>query len=263
MSQQSFYDALSHDYDRFVNWESRLGFEMPFFERWFARHDVKRVLDVACGTGHHAIALAKRGYDVTGVDANRTMIEHARANAADAGVQVDFHVLGFGDLSETLGEGLGQNSGGYDALTCLGNSLPHLTDEASLRAALRDFAAVLRPEGIVIVQNRNFDRVLEARDRFMPPEVHSLEGEEWIFYRFYDFLPNDLLRFNMVRLYREKEGGWSAAVEETRLRAWRFEELSEQLEGAGLEVLGAYGSYGEEPFQPSESGDLVLVGRRR
>ena len=71
----SFYDEFSLDYDRFVDWSARLAYELPFFERLFSRYGVRRVLDAACGTGHHAIALAERGYEVVGADLSRAMIE--------------------------------------------------------------------------------------------------------------------------------------------------------------------------------------------
>jgi ubiquinone/menaquinone biosynthesis C-methylase UbiE len=93
------YDALAADYDRFVNWPARLEHELPFLERVFAQHGVRQVLDAACGTGHHAIALAKRGYRVTGADLSAPMVAQARDNAQAAGVQVPFVVAGLGSLS--------------------------------------------------------------------------------------------------------------------------------------------------------------------
>jgi len=96
------YDALSDDYDRFVNWENRLAYEMPFIERTLRGADARRVIDVACGTGMHAIELARRGYEVVGVDLSAPMIERARENALTAGVKVHFIVAGFGELAEKL-----------------------------------------------------------------------------------------------------------------------------------------------------------------
>ena len=60
----------------------------------------RRILDMATGTGRAALALAKRGAIVTGVDASREMLSVARARAADAGLSIEFaegdvHALAF------------------------------------------------------------------------------------------------------------------------------------------------------------------------
>ena len=91
-----------------MNWEGRLAHELPFFLELFEAKGVQRVLDAACGTGRHAIALAGQGYRVRGADVSTAMIDHARQNAASQGVDVEFAVAGFGQLA-TLG-------GGFDAL---------------------------------------------------------------------------------------------------------------------------------------------------
>lgn len=264
MSATEFYNHLSEDYDRFVNWPARLAFELPFFQALFAEHGVREVLDVACGTGHHAIALAREGYTVTATDISPAMVAQAQANAHAAGVEVQFHNLGFGDLAEGLSAAKSgaRFSARFGAVLCLGNSLPHVLTEEALQATLRDFAAVLRPEGMVVIQNRNFDRVMRRRERFMSPEVHRQDDREWIFVRFYDFLSEDALQFNMVRLQRGEDGAWVPQVNQTHLRPWRYAEWEQQLQAAGLSVMGAYGSYNGEPFNAEESGDLILVARR-
>ena len=46
------------------------------------------VLDVGCGTGRHAVELARRGYAVTGLDLSSAMLSEVRVRAAGAGVAV-------------------------------------------------------------------------------------------------------------------------------------------------------------------------------
>ena len=99
MNTVPLYDALASDYDRFVNWEGRLAHELPFLDRLLTEQGAVRVLDTACGTGHHALALAQRGYQVVGVDLSEAMIEQARINASRAGLPVEFAVAGFGELA--------------------------------------------------------------------------------------------------------------------------------------------------------------------
>ena len=254
MSAVPLYDAFSEDYDRFVNWPARLSFEMPFFRALFRERNARRILDVACGTGQHAIAFACEGFEVTATDLSLAMIERARANAAHAGVNPRFAQLGFGELAGSL-----QDT--YDVITCLGNSLPHLTSEVALKTALEDMRAVLRPRGILVVQNRNFDRVLARRERFVSPEVHSEGDQEWVFLRFYDFR-GQLLRFNVVRLYRQGYSQWTSRVEATDLRGWQHKTLRDLMSSTGLKVTHVYGSYRGEAYDPSESGDLVLIAER-
>ena len=252
MNRVPLYDALAADYDRFVNWEGRLSHELPFFLSLFEEQGVQRVLDTACGTGHHAIALARQGYQVVGTDLSAPMVERARENASVAGVDVAFCVAGLGELS-----GLGQT---FDAAICLGNSLPHLLSAPAVEGALADLASVIRPDGLLVLQNRNFDRVWVERERFMAPQsARDAEGE-WLFLRFYDF-HQDTVTFNMLRL-RRTEDGWVQGVESTELRPIFRDNLAETLSAVGFGEIAFYGSYDGSAFDPVRSGDLIAVAKR-
>ena len=252
MTQVPLYDALAVDYDRFVNWEGRLSHELPFFVSLFEQHRVRRVLDAACGTGHHAIALAQEGYQVVGGDLSAPMIEKAGENAAAHGVDVEFTVAGLGEYAA-----LGQT---FDTAICLGNSLPHLLDEAAVEEALADFAAALRPGGLLVIQNRNFDRVWHERERFMSPQSFRDDGGEWIFLRFYDFY-EESLTFNMLRL-RRRADGWTQDVESTELRPIFEQDLASALAATGFGPVTLLGGYDGAPFDPAASGDLIAVAIR-
>ncbi|MBS3753149.1 MAG: methyltransferase domain-containing protein, partial [Anaerolineales bacterium] len=64
--------------------------EIAFILEAIAGDDVRRVLDVGCGTGRHALGLAAQGYDVVGLDFSERMLEQGRRKAAKAGVSVQF-----------------------------------------------------------------------------------------------------------------------------------------------------------------------------
>lgn len=255
------YETLSSDYDRFVNWHNRLAYEMPFIEKIVNQMQPGsprslHILDCACGTGMHAIALAQRGQQVSGADLFPQMIEISRQNAAKAGVQVRFEVAGFGQLAAWFGQAQ------FDLLLCLGNSLPHLLSPAELADALNDFALCLRPGGMLLIQNRNFDLVMLQKERWMEPQVHREGNTEWLFQRFYDFEKDGLIRFNIVTLKNENGAGWQSSVASTRLRPQLLTELQSALSLAGFESIHAYGSLAGDPFSASSSGNLVLTAVR-
>ncbi|MCL6431849.1 MAG: methyltransferase domain-containing protein, partial [Anaerolineae bacterium] len=181
------------------------------------------------------------------------MVARARALAAEAGLQVPFVVAGFGHLAEAL-------PGPFDAVLCLGNSLPHLLSAPEVHAALADLAAVLRPGGLLVVQNRNYDRVWTHRERFMPLQVHREGEREWLFFRFMDW-HESTLSFNVVTL--ERSGGqWSYRVGATELRPILQAELAAFLPQAGFAGARFYGDYRGGPFDPQASTDLIVVATR-
>jgi len=264
------YDDFSADYDRFVDWPARLAVELPFIERQLWALGARRVLDAACGTGMHAVALAQRGYEVAGADLSAGMIERAQMNAAAAGVEVRFEVAGFGELSTltpalSLG-GRGEEDrsalGGFDAVLCLGNSLPHLLTPGDLAAALADFAACLAPGGLALLQNRNFDALVASHERWMEPQSRREGQAEWLFLRFYDFEPDGLLTFNLVTLRREGVGGWSQRVTSSRLRPLVQKDLTEALCANGFAEIACWGDMRGVPFDPQASPNLVVTARR-
>jgi glycine/sarcosine N-methyltransferase len=248
------YDAISNDYDRFVNWPSRLSMEIPFIEQQL--HQTVgagcRVLDAACGTGMHALGLARLGFQARGADLSSGMIDRARLNAAEAGLDVRFEAIGFGGLVQTFGRQA------CDAILCLGNSLPHLPDIVGVEAALTDFAACLRPGGLLLLQNRNFDAVLASRARWMEPQSYRSAEGEWLFLRFYDFDADGLLSFHMITLNRQGITDWSQQVTTTRLYPLRQEELLSALDKTGFRQVHSYGGMNPTPFDPAASGNLVI-----
>jgi ubiquinone/menaquinone biosynthesis C-methylase UbiE len=103
-----------------------------------------RVLDVACGSGRHALALARRGFDVTGLDVSEEAITFARSAADAEGLAVDFHVADMQRLSVVLAEA------SFSAVVCMGNAFGYLEHDDT-RAFLADVAGRLAPGGSLVV----------------------------------------------------------------------------------------------------------------
>jgi 2-polyprenyl-3-methyl-5-hydroxy-6-metoxy-1,4-benzoquinol methylase len=115
--------------------------DVDFVERRLGLRPGARVLDVPCGSGRHSLELARRGYQVTGVDVSPEAIEHARAAAADAGLDVRLVC----DEMRAIPQ-----EGEFDAAICLGNCLGYL-DIAGLREFAAALAGAVRPGGGLVV----------------------------------------------------------------------------------------------------------------
>lgn len=106
----------------------------------------RQVLDVGCGGGLLAEAMARRGARVTGIDLAPESLQVARLHALEAGIDVDYLQI----AAEALA---GTDAGRFDLVTCL-EMLEHVPDPSSIVAAL---ARLVRPGGDVICStiNRN------------------------------------------------------------------------------------------------------------
>lgn len=85
---ESFFENYARTYDKEPFVQGTMG-ECDFIEREIGRDTTVKILDIGCGTGRHAIELAKRGYRVTGIDLSEAQLVRAREKAKEAGVTVD------------------------------------------------------------------------------------------------------------------------------------------------------------------------------
>jgi len=252
---REFYDELGDRYDVMVAWEERLSREAEFFRRLFDAHGVSRVLDAACGTGMHAIAFARQGRRCAAADVSPAMIDRARENARRADVEVDLRVAGFGELARSF-------EGGFDAVTCLGNSLPHLLEDEGLAKALADFAAVLAPGGIVVIQNRNYDRLPASGGRSVHLNARQEADGETLFVRMTEPRGGENLDFTILTL-KKRGGAWRHTLQTTPLRAISRDTMERALGAAGFQSVEVYGDYSRAAFGAPGTGDLVAIAARR
>ena len=271
-----FYDALAPMFDVMTDWEARLAGEGPFLREILREAGVLRVLDAACGSGGHALALARWGYDVTGADASPAMIALAQQKATQAGLAVPFAVADLAALDAATADAGASRQGGattqdhpYDAVLCLGNSLPHLLTQEDLVAALRGMAGVLRPGGLFITQNLNYDLRWVRQPRWFAAQGGVLDGREVLVWRFADYDQTAGRIAFHIALFRKREaveavGDWDVQVHTTPQRPLFHADLISALAEAGFAGVRAYGRMALpfETFDPQGSGDLVVVASK-
>ena len=128
------YDKLQDaDYDAFVD----------YYERIFKKlgKEPKLVLDLACGTGNITLPMAKRGYDMIGLDLSCEMLNIARDKAMTENQNILF-------LNQDMCEM--ELYGTVDAIVCALDGVNYITETEDLRKLFRLVKNYLNPDGIMI-----------------------------------------------------------------------------------------------------------------
>jgi len=95
MDIKKYYDSPQYlrEHKKYLTL-ARTKSEVDFLIKTLKLKKADKILDIACGDGRHSIELAKRGYQVVGVDRSRFLIKEANKNAEKAGLsnKVDFKI---------------------------------------------------------------------------------------------------------------------------------------------------------------------------
>jgi SAM-dependent methyltransferase len=200
-----------------------------------------RILDLACGAGRHARALATAGLAVVGLDLSPELLRVAasRGGGVRGYVRGDMRALPFPRA--------------FSCVTMFFTSFGYFATDAENDRVLAEVARVLAPGGGFLLDGMNRDAVLAGlvprSDREGPGDTRIHEAR-WI-------TPDGRRVEKRVRIFRPDR-----PVEEytESVRLYSREELAERLEAAGLAVEGAFGDLAGSPPGPDRPRQ-VLVGR--
>ncbi len=202
--QNEYVEGFVEKWDELINWPARSSSEGSFFIDTLKEHGAERVLDTATGTGFHSIRLKESGFNVASVDGSVEMLVKAFENANRKDqilrtIDADWRWL-TRDVQER-----------FDAAVCLGNSFTHLFSEHDRRKTLAEFYAALKYDGILILDQRNYDLILD--EGFKSKHTYYYCGEnvkaepEYVddgLARFrYEFPDNHVYHLNMFPLRKD------------------------------------------------------------
>ena len=153
--QAEYVQGFVEKWDSLIDWQGRAQSEGQFFIDLLKGRGKTRVLDVAAGTGFHSVQLMKAGFDVVTADGSAEMVAKAFENGREQGIILKTVQADWRWLNRDI-------NGKFDAIVCLGNSFTHLHDEADRRRALAEFYAALKHDGILILDQRNYDAIMDV-----------------------------------------------------------------------------------------------------
>jgi SAM-dependent methyltransferase len=251
MTNDQPFSELVDVYEALVDWPRRLAHEEPFYRRLFEAAAVRRLIDVACGTGHHVAMFHGWGLAVEGSDVSSEMIQRARQRHGES-ESLRWTVRGFDQPIDAPPP--------FDAAICVGNSLALAGSLEMAEQAIGQMLAAVRPGGLAVVHVLNLWQLPDGPCRWQ--KCLRMAGPS-----------GDVLVVKGV--HRSGASGFVDLIVTTLEQSPRLESESVSLLGIEAQMLtefarradaehaDLYGGYDGQPYQRETSPDLILVARRR
>lgn len=166
-------------YDLQVDWKKRMENERGFFENIFKSRKISRVLDIGCGTGHHAELFAEYVQEVVAIDPDPDMIDYTKNNVIKS-KNITLYRAGFEELDSIP-------DGKFDLITSVGNTLPLIGDRKKIKQALKRIRGRLSENGIVVLQFLNFNSKIIDKNNYYPPKVFEKDGLTFVFIKHFQY----------------------------------------------------------------------------
>ena len=227
-----------------VLYQNRDDFEaQEFLERLLAHLQPlpgSRMVDIACGEGRFSIALAQRGFDVTGIDLSHLSIDKAKRSETS---NLHFYVQ---DMRFPFYINY------FDYAFNFFTSFGYFAKQRDHQMAANSFAKGLKEDGLLVVDYLNRDYVIR----------HFVAEEE---------IPRDKYTFSIRRklednhfikdiTFKDAEGRDRHYRES--VAAFGLPEFVSIFKKAGMSLVGTFGNYALEPFSPLESTRLIMIFKK-
>jgi SAM-dependent methyltransferase len=230
-------------FSEYIDWPKRAKGEQGFFARVLREHGCRTVFDSCLGEGYDSVTLIKEGFDVASNEIDPNFRDKGCANAEEHGIELKLTPgYDWREIPDRL-------CSSFDSVICLGNSLTYLFDRKDQERALENFRKIVRPGGLVIVDQRNYDYMLKNRDEILKDPRKNFRYSRRFYYcgTEIDSYPVHIDDNLVVLEFHQKRTGI-----ETRLKLYPFrrDELRSLMQECGLDVL----TYGD--FELDRTGDV-------
>jgi SAM-dependent methyltransferase len=209
-----------------------------------AKVKCKSVLDLCCGPGRCSVALARRGFSITGVDRTRYLLDKARARARAAKLRVEW-------IHDDMRDFVRPES--YDLALSMFTSFGYFEDRREDDIVLSNVFRSLRPKGVFLIEMLGKEilaRIFQPASAETLPDGSMLVEQRQII----DNWSRVRNQWNVLRRGRARKFIF-------HLNLYSGQELLEKMEKAGFRDVELYGNMEGDAYGP-DAKRLVAVGRK-
>jgi SAM-dependent methyltransferase len=241
-------ELFNDDYLRTVEklTDKQIAYEVDFIEDRLGIERGGSLLDLACGTGRHAVELARRGYEVVGFDLSLAMLAKAGDEAQERDVKLNFVQ---GDMREMVFEEQ------FDGVYCWGTSFGYFEEEKNA-AVIDRVRRALRAGGLLLLDVVNRDFLVRQT-----PSLAWFEGDGCVCM---DEMNVDFITSRMkVKRTMMLDDGRSREIEYS-MRVYSLHELGKVLHEQGFKVCEVSGKIAMPGvFFGNESPRTIVLAEKR
>jgi ubiquinone/menaquinone biosynthesis C-methylase UbiE len=244
------YDELAEYFDPFyeqyVNYDQQCDFLEAAFQKY--NKPVNSVMDLACGSGNHALRLARRGYQILGIDLSEPLLKIASEKAIAEKSMAQFI---YGDMHELSFENR------FDAVLGFNFPLAFCSEHGDIAKVLQGVARALKPGGLFVTDlDSVYSSVIsDDREELQLDDVYIEDFRQWT----YDQLSQ--VRFCEMHYYVTKDGVVTRVNGKMSIRAYYPQEALYYFEHMAnfrvLEICKRWG-LGEKP----DAGVFVIIAEK-
>lgn len=231
---------------------------IQFLTKLFKKHRVRSVLDIACGTGRHAIGLKKRGYEVVGVDLGPAMIEYAAKRAGESGLDIPFYVQDMRDI---------RLKKKFDAAIIMYTSFAYLASNDDVLKALKSIRGRIRKGGLLVIDT--FFVWPKLAEKRLKSKLVTKVGKGDMEYEIIDENRLDPT-YNYLytkATHKRKVGGKNLKVvrdeKPTKLRTFIPNEMDLLFRLSGFKTSAFYGDFKGNELSSKHNRRLIAVAIRK
>lgn len=251
-SVEHFYDSLSSEYHFvYADWYESMEIQSKKLDRLIKENSIqssKTILDCSCGIGTQAIGLAKLGYKVFATDLSSKSIERATFESEKMNVPVSFDVVDMKELEQKV-------AGRFDVVLSCDNSLPHILEDDDLVLVGKNILSKLNSAGIFIGSIRDYDRLLQRKQRSTNPVVSVVENKKTITFQLWNWKEDNTYIVNHYTV-KEQNGVCETTLRKTKYRVYTRKEITNCFLKAGFGKV--------DWLMPDESGfyQPIILARK-